>query len=267
MPFPLLALVPALVAWGTRAVTAVGLAAIFTGQPLQDLKELLLGYVVDYAARYAGLELDAADPISDASFSHAVSLRVGFPIRSLKDRAMIQEDLDGFAAALISQKSGFVVRSVKDVDVLKQDLERVALAVLSQQVGIPLGSVGNSGFGLDPVEIKQQILVWAKAQLLADIRSGVQVEALELASWGDMDALVNVINSRAENGEVSVHGVALNIADKLAVEAVGDYQKVVVGMTKRARRQESLRAAQAKFRRLHGVRQKYVPLGMVAVVT
>lgn len=266
MPFPLLAIVPPLIAWGTRAVATYGLARLFSEEPVQELKRIVLGYVVEYAARYAGLELDADDPISDASFSHAVSLRVGFPIRSLRDRDMIVEDLDNFAAAMISEKSGFVVRSVKDVEVLKQDLQRVALAVVTERVGIPLGLSGESGFELNPEEIKAQILAWAKAQLLAEIKASVRIDAIEMASWADIEAVVKIINDRAELGQVSAHGVALKIADQLAVAAVGEYQKVVVGMTKKQRRRELNRWYQAKFRRNHGNRQKYIPIGMTAQI-
>lgn len=264
MPFPLAVFLPALIAWGNRALTAYGLAHLFSEEPVQELKRILFGYVVEYAAKYAGLELDADDPISDASFSHAVSLRVGFPIRTLKDKQMIIEDLDGYMAALVSERSGFTVRSVRDVEVLKQDLQRVALAVVSQRIGIPLGTVGDDGFDIDPQAIREQVLAWAKAQLLAEVQAKVTISAIEIANNPQLAAMVEVINQRLEGSQVSAHAMALQIADKLAVEAVGDFQKVVVGMSKRSRRQESLRAAQAKFRRLHGNRQKYVPLGMAA---
>jgi hypothetical protein len=266
MPLPLLGLVPAISTWVVNTLAVGGLVSLISDNSIQDLKRLILGHVVEYAAKYAGLELDPDDPISDASFSHAVSLRVGFAIRSLRDRDMIIEDLDNFAAAMISERSGFVVRSVKDVEVLKQDLQRVALAVVTERIGIPLGVSGESGIDLNPEEIKAQILAWAKAQLLAEIKASVRVDALEMAAWGDVEALVKVINERAESGQVSAHGVALKIADQLAVAAVGDYQKVVVGMTKKQRRRELNRWYQAKFRRNHGNRQKYIPIGMTASI-
>lgn len=263
MPFPLLALVPVLVAWGTRAVATYGLARLFSEEPVQELKNIIFGYVVEYAARYAGLNLNPDDPISDASFSAAVSERVGFPIRTLRDKEMIIEDLDNYAALLVSQRSGYVVRSVKNVEVLKQDLMRIALAVASEKIGIPLGSVDDIELGLDPEAIKAQLLGWAKAQLLAQVKAQVKIEALEMATWGDITALMGYINERVEKGEISAHSIALAIADRMAVAAVAEYQQVVVGMTKRQRRQEQNRQAQVRFRERHGARRYYVPLGMV----
>ncbi len=234
-----------------------------------DLKKDVYSAIAKEAADRAGLVLDENDPISDASFSGAVSQKLGFPVRTLKNRQMIIEDLDSFAADMVSQRSGYTVRSVSNVDMLKQDLERVALAVVSEKIGIPLGQIADDGFQIDTEAIKGRVLEWAKAQLLTKVNEQISIEVLDLAQ-GNVDWLVGSINERAAAGNVAgtvdAYGVSLMIADRLAVGAVKSYQQAAVGMTKRQRRQELQRAAQAKFRRTHGNRQVYVPLGMAAQI-
>jgi hypothetical protein len=268
MPFPLLALVPPLIAWGTRAVAAYGLARLFSEEPVQELKRLIYSHVVEYAAHYAGLNLDPDDPISDASFSAAVSERVGFQIRTLKDRAMIEEDLEGFALQLIEQRSGYHLSSLRDVEALKGDVKRIGLQYVSAQVGIPLTGLEGD---ITPDVIKGQLLAWGKAQLLAHIgeESGVLVE--EIVTAGGLEAVAQSLNSRlAAMGSrevVTARQFALKMAGNMATKAVEEYGKVAIVLDKKSRRRELNRSYQAKFRRNHGNRQKYVPLDYNVTIT
>ncbi len=269
MPFPLLGLVPPLIAWGTRAVAAYGLARLFSDEPVQELKQMLIGWIVEEAAGRAGLQLDPEDPFSDASMAGAVGLRVGIPLRSLRDQALVIEDIDNFLAARVSEKSGYTVRSVRDVVKLKEDLQRIGAALVTERVGLPVGIIPENG-DWDGEEIKGRILEWAKAEVLnqASLRVGSEIASIQ--AMGDFEALAGEINGRlAEIGslqQVEARNIALGIANKLATEAVAGYQKTVKVLTKRARRQELNRAAQARFRARHGNRQQYVPLGMAATI-
>ena len=87
----------------------------------------------------------------------------------------------------------------------------------------------------------------------------------------DIESAAGEINGRLallrSEQFVTARRLAFNVANTLAMNAVTEYQQVATRMTKRQRRQEQLRQAQAKFRRRHGNRQVYVPLGFSAAVT
>lgn len=271
MPFPLLALAPALVAWAGRSLAVYGLAKLASDEPVQELKRVVLGFVIESAARYAGLELNEDDPLSDASFSNAVSLRVGFPIRSLRDKEMIREDLDNFAAGLISERSGYLVRSVSSVDLLKEDLLQIAGAEMSARLGLPVGVMPGAGQAFDAVAVREQILMWAKAELMTQISGEIMISVEEIIGAGDLEGAAMQMNTDLLDAgsieNVTARQMAVRIASRLATAAVTDYNKLALSGSKKTRRRELLRAAQAKFRRAHGNRQQYIPLGMVGTVT
>lgn len=245
------------------------MARILRKRRVKELKAMLIGWIVEEAAGRAGLQLDPNDPFSDASMAGAVGARVGIPLRSLRDQAMVIEDIDAFLAARVSEKSGYTVRSVRDVEKLKEDLRRIGAALVTERIGLPVGIIPENGDWEGDV-IKARILEWAKAEVLnqASLRVGSEIASIQ--ALGDFEALAGEINGRlSEIGslqQVDARNIALGIANKLASEAVAGYQKTVKVLTKRARRQELNRAAQAKFRARHGNRQQYVPLGMVATV-
>lgn len=270
MPFPaLLALGPPLIAWGTRAAATYGLARLFSEEPIQELKQMLVGFVVEQAATKAGLALDPDDPFSDASMAGAVGARIGVTVRSLKDQAMIREDLENYAVGLVSSRAGYEIRSVSDVAILREDLRRIGAALVAEKVGLPVGIIPENGDWEGDV-VKERILQWAEAEVLSRASSRVTEEIAKIEALGDFEAVAGEINSRlAVIGSaqmVEARQVALMVANKLAVEAVADYGKVAAVVSKRSRRQELNRAAQAKFRAAHGNRQKYVPLGMSATI-
>lgn len=272
MPFPLVAIVPALIAWGTRAAATYGLARLFSDEPVQELKRLIYSHVVQYAAQYAGLSLDPDDPLSDASFAGAITAKTGITIRTLRDRESIVDDLSEWAASEISRRSGFHVRSITDQAVLRQDLIRVGAALLSSELGIPAGVIAEDG-GLgefDRDAVRGRVLAWAKGQLLGSVNADVRFQLNEIIQAGGIESVAAMFNSDWARQEIekrmNAGDLALLVAERMAVEAVTDFQNVAWQMSKRSRRQEQLRVAQAKFRRRHGNRQKYVPLGMVAEI-
>lgn len=261
MPLPLALLIPPLIAWGTRAAATYGLARLFSDEPVQELKRMLLAHIVDYAAQYAGLHLDPDDPISDASFSAAISERVGFPIRTLRDKASIEEDIEHAALALIEQRSGYHLTSLRDVDALKADVKRIGLQYLSDQVGIPLTGMDGD---LTPAVIKQQLLDWAKAQLMTSIGEEAGLAVAELIQAGGLEAVAGDMNSKlAELGSlqaVTARQFALKVAEKMASKAVTDFGKTAMGLDKKNRRKAQNREAARRFRAKHGIRLLYVRL-------
>lgn len=267
MPFPLLALVPALVAWGSRALAVYGLSRLFSEQSVSELYDMLIGWVVAEVANRAGLQLDPDQPFSDASMAGAVGQRLGFPVRSLKDPVMIREDLDVYAAGLVSQKSGYQISSVTNIAALRSDLERIGAAIITDRTGIPLGSAG----AFDPAGVREQVLLWAKAELLANMGDELGFSVQEIISAGGIEAVASDLNSRLNNigsiEAVTSRQLAVKIAEKMASSAVADFGRVAGGMDKKNRKRALGRAAQAKFRAAHGNRQIYVPLGMAGTVT
>lgn len=270
MPVPILMLGAKLAAWASSALASYGLYAMWRDASLEQLERVVMDWVVEQAAARAGLQLDPDSPWSDASIAGAVGQKVGIPFRSFRDPEMIREDLDGYATGLISQKSGYVVRSVQNVAMLREDFLRIGAAELSARLGLPAGVMPEPGAQFDPVAIREQLLIWAKAELMAQVNESVQIGVNDLLTSGALDEVVNDINSQlAAVGSIeniSARQLAVRLANDMATNAVVDFQKFAGSNSKRSRRQESLRAAQAKFRARHGNRQIYVPLGMTSTV-
>lgn len=267
MPLPLvvLGIGARLAVWVQRTLAAGGLVALGAGAG--DLWGEIKSAVVAEVARLSGLSLDPDDPFSDASMANAVSVRVGIPLRSVKDQAMIWEDLDVYAAGLVSEKSGYQISSITNIAALRSDLERVGAAIITERTGIPLGSVG----AFDPAGVREQVLLWAKAELLANMGDELGFSVQEIISAGGIEAVASDLNSRLNNigsiEAVTSRQLAVKIAEKMASSAVADFGRAAGGMDKKNRKRALGRAAQAKFRAAHGNRQQYIPLGMGAVVT
>lgn len=271
MPLPLVPLASALAVPLMGLLKWASFAAIVNWLTDNGVVREVERWIVSAALERSGLRLAEEDPLSDASLSAAVSEKFGVPIRSLKDQQMIEEDLDYWTAGKISERSGYLVRSVSNVDILKEDLERVAAAVLSDRLNIPAGVIAADYGVFDPVAIKERLLAWAKAELMTSIEAEIGVSLEEIMAIPDIESAAGEINGRLallkSDQFVTARRLALNVANTLAMNAVTEYQQVAMRMTKRQRRQEQLRQAQAKFRRRHGNRQVYVPLGFSAAVT
>lgn len=271
MPLPLVPLASALAVPLMGLLKWASFAAIVNWLTDNGVVRAVEQWIVSAALERSGLRLAEEDPLSDASLSAAVSEKFGVPIRSLKDQQMIKEDLDYWTAGQVSERSGYLVRSVSNVDILKEDLERVAAAVLSDRLNIPAGVIAADDGVFDPVAIKERLLAWAKAELMTSIEAEIGVSLEEIMAIPDIESAAGEINGRLallkSDQFVTARRLAFNVANTLAMNAVTEYQQVATRMTKRQRRQEQLRQAQAKFRRRHGNRQVYVPLGFSAAVT
>lgn len=268
MPFFLAPLVPSLIAWGGRALATYGLARLFSENSVQELEEMLTGWVVGQVAARAGLQLDPQSPFSDASLAGAVSQKTGVPLRSLKDRAMIEEDLDDYAAALVSSRIGFQLSTLRDPVRLRADFERAALAVITEKTGIPLVPAAE-GETLSVDTIKAQVEDWAKARVMTELSTKAGAALEELGAAGvDFESLAQTMNEKlAALGSANVvdaRMVALEVAERLVSSSVAQLHQTAVVGTKKSRRALQVLKAQQRFRALHGNRQKYVPLGMSA---
>lgn len=245
-----------------------GIASLVDTILTYDVKQQAFALVVEFAAKGAGIQLDENDPFSDASFSGALTQKTGIPIRSIKDRAMLEEDIDNYAAGRLSQAIGFQVSSLRDPAKAREDLERAAVLILAEKTGIPF-ALGDGG--LDPVQIKEQVKDWARAQLAAEFSGSAGAALAALSGEGvDFEALVAEVNGKMValgSGEsISANSLALHVADSLVKSSIAKLHTTAVGMSKKSRRSIQLREAQRKFRSTHGNRQKYIPLGMGAVI-
>ena len=235
-----------------------------------DLKKDVNDAIAREAAERAGLVLDPENPLSDASLANAVYQRTGIPLRTLRDQAMILEDVDTWAASMVSAKSGYSIRSVSNVAILKEDLQRTACAILTDRLGIPAGVLPEDGQSFDPEAIKTRLLAWAKAEIMTRVGEEVGISVEEIMSMGDVESVAYEINSllKMADSDMTVTGrkLAVRLVNQLAAKSVVEYQQVVEGDTKASRRRLQNRKAQERFRAKWGNRQKYVPLDMGAVI-
>lgn len=248
-------------------VVADLLSGLFNG----ELAARLWQFISDEVFELTGMRLDPAAPLTEASLTNALYERTGVQLRTLRDKQMIREDIEQYAAGLVSQKSGYTVRSLSDVNILKEDLQRAACAVLSLRLGIPAGVLPGDGEAFDAVAIKDRLLTWAKAELMNRVEGEVSLALGDIQQIGDLEALAVELNGQlaamGSEEQFTARRLALAVSNKMAVNAVADYGRVAADMSKRTRRQLQLRDAQRKFRATHGNRQQYVPLGFEGVVT
>ena len=235
-----------------------------------DLKRQAGGIIVEEVSKRAGLSLDPDDPFSDASIAGALSQKIGITIRSVKDKDLILEDVEGFAVGRVSEKLGIPIRSLRDPVMLRHDFEQAALVLVAQKTGIPI-MPQSADEDLDIEAIKAQIEEWAIARANLRIAESQSAAIAALTGEGvDFEALAISLNSRLEAvgsaDRVTAGKLALRCAENMVSESAASVQRVALGQSKRTRRQVQLREAQAKFRATHGNRQKYVPLGMVATI-
>ncbi|KXB29250.1 hypothetical protein AT959_14840 [Dechloromonas denitrificans] len=252
--------------WLEWAAISMFAEKVFTA----DVKKEINDAIVKEAAERAGVTLDAENPLSDASLANAVFQRTGIPLRSLRDQVLIKEDLDTWAASLVSAKSGYTIRSVSNVAILKEDLQRTACAVLTERLGIPAGVLPSDGQAFDPEAIKTRLLAWAKAEIMTRVGEDVGVSVDEIMALGDVESVAYELNSllKLADSDMTVTGrkLAVRVVNQLAARSVVEYQQVVQGDTKASRRRLQNRKAQERFRAKWGNRQKYVPLDMNAVI-
>jgi hypothetical protein len=275
MPGPLVILaLPELIGWIVGIFgAAYGLFRYVDGKSLDELKAeieaQILNWICAYAADKAGLQLDPANPLSDASFANAITQRTGVPIRSLKDRNGLIEDLELYAAGRISEKSGYQITQLRDPVKLKRELIDIGAAIVTERTQIPIAPLPDDLGEIQSV-VRDRVLTWAEAHVTERMAGQVENIVQRMGALENIEGLAGRINERlAEMGslqEITPRGLALQIAEELATGAVARFQAEAVGINKMTRRKLQIRAAQERFRAKHGNRQKYVPLGMAITI-
>lgn len=253
-----------LVEWVGLAVVGekageVGLqvASLWSDEDIREFGNRFNRVGVGMAREYLGIELNPSDPWSAHSFTNAVVIKCGVPLRNIFDRQMIREDLESFALDQLAEKSGYRLSSLTDTSKVKDDLRNIGLAIVQEKTGIPVA-------GLATVEdAKQVILDWAAPQIYDRLLHDVPGEVAAAGMEGKgVETLISQIRARA-----GVHGQ--DISSREIVRAIHSHVlgsaialiPQVSGGSKVDRRKLQLRWAQKKFRERHGKRHLYVPLG------
>jgi len=149
-------------------------------------------WVVSDAAERAGLHLDKEDPLSDASLANALGEKIGFKLRSLKDKDILQADLLNGAAALVSQRTGIMIRTLTDREMMIEDLENFALQTIEGRSGIHLSSLRDvEKLKLDFLRIAGGVVVEQTGIPLTDISSPDQIK-LDLMDWAKDQAMLEI---------------------------------------------------------------------------
>lgn len=233
-----------------------------------ELWATIKAWIVAEAARLAGLQLDPDNPLSDASLAGAVTQKTGIPLRSLRDRDTVMEDIDDYVAARASEKLGFQISTFRDPAAARADFEAAALQVISLKTGIPFAP-GPEGFTVEG--IKSQVLDWARPQLAIELSGNAGMALQVLGGEGvDFEALAAEMNGKLQaigSGETITAGrIAVHVAESMVKTSAQALQVTAAGLSKKSRRALQVRAAQQKFRAAHGNRQQYVPLGMTGTI-
>lgn len=245
------------VAGKTAGDVGLKVASLWNGEDINEFGNRFNLVVVGMAREYMQIELNPSDPISFHSFTNAVVVKSGVPLRNVFDGQMVKEDLESFALDQLSEKSGYRLSSLTDTSKVKGDLMNIGLALVQEKTGIPVA-------GLATVEdAKQVILDWAAPQIYDRLLHDVPGEVAAAGMEGKgVETLISQIRARA-----GVHGQ--DISSREIVRAIHSHVlgsaialiPQVSGGSKVDRRKLQLRWAQKKFRERHGKRHVYVPLG------
>lgn len=160
--------------------TVYALGAEYGWNPVkmyEGVKKALALFIVEHAAEYAGLNLDAADPLSDASFSRAISERVGFTIRTLKDRESLEVDFAEAAADKIYDRSGIRFTNLRSREQITRDMVDFGVKKIAGESGLVLTDP------LNPEALKADVLAWGKEMVLAEL--GEDVLTAISAEWSN----------------------------------------------------------------------------------
>lgn len=251
------------VAGGKVGDVGLQVASLWSDHDINEFSNAFDRVVVGMAREYLEIELNPSSPFSMHSFTNAVVVKCGVPLRNIFDGEMVKQDLESFSLDQLAAKSGYRLSSLTDTAKVKGDLGNIGLAIVQERTGIPVA-------GLASIEdAKQAILDWAAPQiydrLLHDVPLDVAAAGLD---GGGVETLISQIRARA-----GVHGQ--DVSSREIVRAIQSHVLAssivmipqVSGGSKVDRRRLQVRWAQKKFRERHGKRQLYVPLGFEVSTT
>lgn len=260
MALPVIVGVVALIMRFRSALMWLGIGASIGPDVWEKLVKEVKEWIVVEAARTGGLELDSDDPLTDASLSNAVSKRTGVTLRTLKDRAMIEEDLLAYAAVKVEQKTGGLkLTNLKDINATKLDVMRFASAKFSEQIGVPISDI------TDREKTKEELKEWALSQAYSHMGEDVQkAMAMYQQSGVNMGAVIEQVNDMVQsNGAEPLDGkkIVMAMLHNGMVQQIARIGARAALTAMKTKRQLQMQNASMRFREKHGSRMKYEPLG------
>ena len=251
------------VAGGKVGDVGLQVASLWSDEDIREFGNRFNMVGVGMAREYLGIELNPSEPWSAHSFTNAVVVKCGVPLRNIFDRQMIREDLESFALDQLSSKSGYKLSSLTDTAKVKGDLQNIGLAIVQERTGIPVAGLAS----ID--DAKQAMLDWAAPQIYERLLQDVPGEVAAAGMAGEsVETLISQIRERA-----GVHGQDVSSRDIVralhshVLGATIAMVPQVSGGSKVDRRRLQVRWAQKKFRERHGKRELYVPLGFEVSTT
>lgn len=246
----------------TGIFSALGLGAVLgkiSNSTLEDIEKMVYGWVVQQAAAQA-FNLDRSDPFSDASLAGAISERLNVPLRSVRDRAMIEEDLLAYAATKIYERSGVRLSNLKSADVTKRDLIRHAGSLITLHTGIPLADI------TDREQTIADVKEWGLSQVYAKMGEDAQAALTHLGLNGgvDVEGIVNQVNATLHGGgtePLSTKKVVMAMLHSQISQQIARVATRAALTAMKSRRQLQMQAASMRFRERNGHRMKYIRLG------
>lgn len=292
-------MIPVLVKWASGIVAAYGAGRLAEDMWSTGLLGPVSGFIADEVYERTGLVLDREKPLSDESLSRALSERVGFTVRTLKDKesvkldlldgaakvvrdktgipvrsfydkAMIVEDLEAYALDQLEQRTAIRLSSLRDVEALRGDFLRIAGGVITGQTGIPLTDITN------PDQIKLDLLDWAKDQAMLEM--GESVSAAVTAEWKKGVSMLTMVREKLGKN-VSPRALLRGVNNAMVGRYMVRLEAAGAGVvTKAERRKLQNKMAQRRFRARgerggpmwdgrKGGKNAYVPKGWDVVVT
>ncbi len=212
--------------------------------------------VSDAVFDWTGIRVRPEALATSFGWSEGISAKLGVPLRDITNRQMVKEDVLAAAAGMIAEKSGVLLTDVTDAEKIRADVMKYGAGRLATDAGIYLSDPSS-------IEaIKADLKLWGKQQAMSEVAGDLAAEL----NLKDSDG-VRLRELLAARGYAGVKPVdLLKNANVLLVGYAREEFARAESITKKTARRLQLREAQSKFRRAHGNRQKYVPLGMTAVI-
>lgn len=234
----------------------IGITAVINQVADSDLAHKVEVCISDAIFDWSKVRVDPGALTTAAGWSAGISGRLGVPLRDITDAAMVKADILSAAAGMIAERSGVVLSDVTSAEAIRADVMKYGAGRLATDAGIYLSDASS-------IEaIKADLKLWGKQQAMSEVAGDLAAEL----NLKDSDG-VRLRELLAARGFAGVKPVdLLKNANVLLVGYAREEFERAESITKKTARRLQLREAQSKFRRTHGNRQKYVPLGMTAVI-
>lgn len=242
----------------------VAVAAMVFADDIAETWDKLKGDVFkaicDIAREKTGLQLMPEDPISDVSFSAALSSRSGIHISTVMDSAVLMHDLSNHAAGIVKEHTGVPLTNLLSVEQVKLDVVGHAGNVVFDKTGLDIrGAISYD-------EVQKKIGAAVQARLAELVVSRLRSAAEEFSNpEATLDDLLSMVYRAQEAKGLKVRDVALGTAASLVVAAYATMSTPIKRRVDAYRRRAQNREAQRRFRARHGLRMRYEKVPKIPV--